>query len=371
MSGPEGAGKDKDVDTVRTREASSPGSRPRGRGLGAGGSRGRHAPFCLAGPAGAIPKGIRLFLPFLLLSVLPPAPGRAAPAEAGAAPFRFVVMGDNRPAGVYAPQPPILEVIFRQINELGPAFVVSTGDSVYGYTLFGRDTRRQYRDFLEKRRILACPFYSCPGNHDVTGRKGWKYFRKYMGKPYRAFRYGGCLFVLLNTEEPDAHHDIRGKQLRWLKARLEESEARGERHRFVFMHHPLFIPRLKSRRKHRHEPEDRDALHALFAAHHVDAVFAGHEHYYHRQVVDGVVYIITAGGGAPLYASPEEGGVHHFVVVDVSGEKVSDRFVPVEPKGLLPGGEAPAVRSTPVPGPLSPSSRTVPPGGKASLRRGR
>ena len=45
------------------------------------------------------------------------------------------------------------------------------------------------------------------------------------------------------------------------------------------------------------------------------------------QEVDGVVYIITAGAGAPLYAAPEDGGFYHFVKVTVQGDRVTDEVV--------------------------------------------
>ena len=44
----------------------------------------------------------------------------------------------------------------------------------------------------------------------------------------------------------------------------------------------------------------RDALLAARKVHPIEAVFAGHEHYYERGEIDGLHYFILGGGGAPL-----------------------------------------------------------------------
>jgi hypothetical protein len=59
-------------------------------------------------------------------------------------------------------------------------------------------------------------------------------------------------------------------------------------------------------------------------------VFQGHNHNYQRAERNGVVYITTGGGGAPLYPigtlTPETKFarvVNHYVRVRVSGNKIS------------------------------------------------
>jgi acid phosphatase len=79
-------------------------------------------------------------------------------------------------------------------------------------------------------------------------------------------------------------------------------------------------------------PESRDRLESLFAKHKVDAVFAGHEHYYQRRMVDGIVHVITGGGGAPVYDREEDGGFFHFVCVTVDGDKVSGEVIDINGK---------------------------------------
>ena len=64
----------------------------------------------------------------------------------------------------------------------------------------------------------------------------------------------------------------------------------------------------------------------------VDAVFAGHEHHYQRKTVDGILHVITGGGGAPLYDREEDGGFYHFVRVTVDGDRVSAEVIDMNGK---------------------------------------
>ena len=83
---------------------------------------------------------------------------------------------------------------------------------------------------------------------------------------------------------------------------------------------------------------ERDRLHQLFIKTGVKAVFAGDDHRYDRMERSEVLYIITGGGGAPIYAFKDSGGYFHYVwvsvlqgrmegeVVDLDGQ-IQDRFV--------------------------------------------
>ena len=76
-------------------------------------------------------------------------------------------------------------------------------------------------------------------------------------------------------------------------------------------------------------PIERDRLEALMVQSRVTVFFAGHEHYYSRKTVNGIMHIISGGGGAPLYAIEEVGGFYHFIVVTVDGGRVSGEVVDI------------------------------------------
>ncbi len=85
-------------------------------------------------------------------------------------------------------------------------------------------------------------------------------------------------------------------------------------------------------------PFDRDELHRLFLRTGVKAVFAGDDHRYDRIEKENILYLITGGGGAPIYTFKDQGGYFHNVwisvkrgrmegeVVDLEGQ-IRDRFV--------------------------------------------
>ena len=81
---------------------------------------------------------------------------------------------------------------------------------------------------------------------------------------------------------------------------------------------------------HGNDPDVQDHIQPLCLTYGVDIVFAGHNHYYARCVVNGVQHITTGGGGAPL-RSPDAGypnvvvavESHHFVEVDIQGNQLS------------------------------------------------
>ncbi|MGI4787665.1 MAG: metallophosphoesterase family protein [Janthinobacterium lividum] len=72
----------------------------------------------------------------------------------------------------------------------------------------------------------------------------------------------------------------------------------------------------------------------------VRAVFCGHNHIYWHKVVDGVNYFISGGGGAPLDATPENGGYLHYVTVQVDGTKLTTQVLqPEHLEEVYPDGE--------------------------------
>ena len=110
---------------------------------------------------------------------------------------------------------------------------------------------------------------------------------------------------------------ISGDQLRL----LEKDMAANDRARniFVFLRRPLFskIDPEFLKGKSFKDRAGRDALHALFVRNKVKAVVVAHEHLFSDITNDGVRYIISGGGGAPLYSTPQDAGFFHYMLVSV------------------------------------------------------
>lgn len=241
--------------------------------------------------------------------------------------FTFVVFGDNRPNLPKGAQPAAFKTILGEMNALDPAFAVNTGDCIFGSQNRAR-LEQQYNEYLETTQsLLKSKVYLAIGNHEILGSSAnHAFFEKQLGALHYSFDRGDSHFIILDSEVVGETRRITGDQLEWLKEDL--AKARAAHHKFVFLHRPLYPVDGHMGDCLDRYPEDRNALHSLFVRNRITVVFAGHEHLFDSQVKNGVRYVITGGGGAPLYPSLQgKGDYHHFVVVSVAGDKVEMKLV--------------------------------------------
>ncbi len=218
--------------------------------------------------------------------------------------FTFWVGGDSRG------RPDLLLELFKLAMERRPRFVVLEGD------LVGNGLWWQYDELMEMLDNFPVPVVAVPGNHDLE-LCGRRYFTRYLAPDHYAFSYGDSLFVVLDTNREE-----RG-QLDWLNRVLGEHSYR---HRFVFVHKPPFDPRPG----HNHCMKNRAFANGLLQAvarHHVDVLFCSHIHTFIQTSYRGVRIVVTGGLGAhrkePLCP-------FHYVKVEVKGERVSLKMVPLK-----------------------------------------
>ncbi len=268
--------------------------------------------------------GMKLYI-ILVLAVCVSAFTAPARADLGADPgalnaitgrVSFVVIGDNRSGDE------VYSKLIKLAMEKKPDFMINTGDEIRH-----DGSLAEWTKFLKLSEPVNVPYFLVAGNHDVDDQASEKTYRDELRLPgnglYYSFTAGNSLFVVLDSVLVGQDKRITGRQYEWLKKILGNSKAV---HKFIFLHHPLYPEKgvgfHYGGSLDRH-PADRDRLQALFVKNRVTAVFAGHEHLYLRQTVDGIIHVITGGGGAPLYAGDWEGGFHHFVDVTVDGDEVS------------------------------------------------
>lgn len=238
--------------------------------------------------------------------------------------FSFVVGGDNRSTGHGYPMPPALDQICREIGLVRPPFVLWTGDVIEGYGDTPAEANAEYDTFLNAAALTGVPLFNAPGNHEFSLDVGLlPVYQKRLGRLFGSFDYGHSHFVALNTT-PVAPGGTVGSgaldsvQWDWLAADLAANKSAVNT--FVFLHHYVFgppgdDPTLDSGWANL---ADRDRFHALMVRYHVRAVFCGHNHLYWHASKDSVEYFISGGAGAPLDASPEQGGYLHYLVIDVN-----------------------------------------------------
>lgn len=234
----------------------------------------------------------------------------------------FCVFGDTRPDR----DPRRLQITGRIAAAMAaerPEVVLGTGDYVDGAATLAA-TRKQYDSFfkalLPLQKYGRVPLAAAAGNHDLSGGMG-SLWTQLFSRRYYSFDIGKAHFIVLDTEQPRQTGRIEGAQWDWLCRDL--TAAQSYPLIFVVLHEPLFpvsVHRGSSLDKY---PKYRDRLHMLFARAKVSAVFAGHEHLYNHQKRDGVDYFITAGAGAPLYASDAAGGFYHYLKVTFTDDSYS------------------------------------------------
>ncbi|HEX9021094.1 MAG TPA: metallophosphoesterase [Nitrospirota bacterium] len=238
--------------------------------------------------------------------------------------FSFAVIGDNRSGDE------VYKKLVSAIVERKPDFVVNTGDMI---TRPGN--KQDWSKFWEMSKPITMPYFLTVGNHDVYSRKPRteKIYQEEVDLPgnklYYSFVVGNSLFIVLDTYFDHQMRKIAGAQYKWLKKVLANSKRK---HKFVFLHAPLYTIRGKG--KHAGDsldknPSYRGLLESLFVQNGVQMVFSGHEHFYQRTTHDGIIHVITGGGGAPLYAEDKDGGFHHYILVTVDGDNVSAEVVDI------------------------------------------
>ena len=231
-------------------------------------------------------------------------------------PFSFAVIGDSGTgsAAQYAAA--------NQMVALDPQLVLHTGDVIYpdgqadGYDPF----------FFKPYRALAqrAPVFPTLGNHDYRTQRGQPYldvFHLPHNNPanterYYSFDWGNAHFTALDfSTGPDPD------QIAWLKEDLADTDRPWK---FVFYHQAIY-----SSGPHGYESwvaAKRQLLAPIFEQNHVDVVFNGHDHDYERtRLINGVLYIVSGGGGGPLYPvvpqsfSAYAESTYHTVFVTVAG----------------------------------------------------
>ena len=217
-----------------------------------------------------------------------------APALQG--PFRVVVFGENRTnGGDHA-------LVARAVAAERARLAIHTGNMVIN----AGDEQLWSRWFFEEADLLRhTPLIAAVGNHEITD-DGVSYGR-YFGDPprpaYRSLDYGPLHLVVLDAYERSAGADPHEAAMSEVQVAWLEEDVRGlraDKHLWIVVHQGPFAHPAHARPGHGGNERVRLAIQAAARRHPVEAVFAGHEHFYERGEVDGLRYFVVGGGGAPL-----------------------------------------------------------------------
>ena len=228
--------------------------------------------------------------------------------------FHFVIVTDRTGGerrGVFPAAMP-------KVNLLEPAFVVSVGDLIEGYTQDQAQLDREWDEFAGFVNALETPFFHVAGNHDMSNAVMAEAWRERFGPSYYHFLYKDVLFIALNSElfgmVSDPESPVPGpwtqaEQLAWLEGVFAEHP--NPRWTIVLVHQPLWDYREGVR-------GDWPRVEAMLGERDY-TVFAGHFHRYVKNVRNNRKYFTlgTTGGGSSL-RGPLFGEFDHVVWVTMT-----------------------------------------------------
>ena len=234
--------------------------------------------------------------------------------------FRFTVIGDAEPGrfwfsrAFFNPDTRVFWKFLHRADRMKTDFILQLGDMV------SRGLSGHFRDFFRRlaARALATPFLTAIGNHDRRkphGASDAALYKGLFGGTNYTFERGGWRFVVLDTSTGR----LKPAQLEWLERTLKPKKPT-----VVFTHMPpspigewTDFGRFKGSGGFR---QGSEAFMRLMSERGVDRVYVGHVHGLGTTVRGGVRYVLTGGGGSPLFPGPVKERFHHYLTVEAGPE---------------------------------------------------
>jgi len=231
--------------------------------------------------------------------------------------LRFVVIGDT-----ISDKNKTFQTFLDEIAAIDPppSFIVHLGDRVAPPIV------DSYGAYLKAISDPPCPILHVDGNHDIR-EAGERISRAFFGDKDFYFDRGDMRFVFMsNVPRAGLRKEPSGftrEQISWLEDKLK---APTPSRKFFFAHVPprapfrkispglasLFTPELEN---------EKEFL-GLLARYHVVMAAFGHRHIHTSRVYNGVLMVITGGGGQrnflePRVKEPRFTKKRHYTLVDI------------------------------------------------------
>lgn len=222
----------------------------------------------------------------------------------------------------------------RMNREVKPDLVINLGDVIEDESR-PKDLEH-YRQFVDILGALECPVLHVAGNHDQVNLSDadlcelWKHD----GALHYSKDVAGVHFSILRTiEVTDVAIHLPQEQIDWLAQDLAQSSLPS----VVLMHHPASEMRLDGNRWFEKRPNvcrvaERRALQDVVSnAPRVVAVFNGHVHWNHFDVISGVPYITLQSLVENLDEDAPGRAAAAHAVVDLDDRRMVVRVAGAEP----------------------------------------
>lgn len=226
--------------------------------------------------------------------------------------LEIIVYGDSRT------QDNIHQEVVNNILEKSPDIVFHTGDLVGDGRIESQwDT---FNTITSQLRTVA-EFYPLSGNHENESSLYYDNFTLPNNEKWYSVERNNIHFVIINS---NLNMAIDSEQFLWLKNDLQSIKS-TIRFTVVLFHHPPFTtgPHIED------EKGFKNAVVPLFEQYGVDLVFSGHNHNYERSFYNNIYYIVSGGGGAPLYNQSRSSiysqvfdSSYHFCKINLIGARL-------------------------------------------------
>ena len=223
-------------------------------------------------------------------------------------PLTLIAYGDQRftnPANTRQTNPRIRQWLVNQIAKEHPAAVIMNGDVPLAgnvaddYAVFGAESK-PWRD-------LHLYVFPTLGNHEFHGdaqpdlENWWNAFPQMRNRRWYSAQLGSRVYLI--ALDSDTSLLPGSNQARWIEKQIDGLPSSVD-FVIVTLHHPP-VADVQQHIEVDHNPRPneialRDYLSKAARNSHASfLVSAGHIHNYERGQVDGVMYLVSGGGGAP------------------------------------------------------------------------
>ena len=251
-----------------------------------------------------------LFLLFALCGPAQTATTFSVPQSALPDPLVFIAYGDIRftnPDETAASSPAVRQALIARIAAENPAAIFINGDLPWhgigaDYDVYRAETRAWREAHLR--------VYPALGNHEFSAcyessclDRWWDTFPELRGRRWYSVAIGAKVVGI--ALDSDASLLPGSEQRAWLESQVDSLDP-AVRVALIVMHHPPVadVQTVKLADHNARQNEQSLAAYLRKAAAHSAARFvvsAGHIHNYERLEQDGVMYLVSGGGGATPY----------------------------------------------------------------------
>lgn len=139
---------------------------------------------------------------------------------------------------------------------------------------------------------MSSDFLIATGNHEQEAAEYYSNFVLPGNEKWYSYDISNVHFLVFNT---NLDTSLGSEQYQWAEQDLKLVDK--DKLIVAVTHHPFLSVGRHAEEKN-YFTED---LNNLLTRHQVELIFSGHEHNYERLLYNNINYIITGGGGAPLY----------------------------------------------------------------------